>query len=463
MSLKDDKQQNIQIELDFSSAPTGEAREAEREGPEAFGATSGTENPASTNRLMEAVCERENLKAALKQVKANKGSPGVDGMTVVGIKDYLNQHWPAIREQLLNGTYEPKPVRRVEIRKPDGGVRKLGIPTVLDRFIQQAVMQVLQRGWDRTFSDHSYGFRPGRSAQQAVAQAQQYIAEGHGWCVDLDLEKFYDRVNHDKLMGQIAKRVEDKRLLKLIRAFLNAGVMENGLVSPSVEGTPQGGPLSPLLSNLVLDEFDRELERRGHRFVRYADDSNVYVRSEQAGLRVMANLTRFIEGRLKLQVNTQKSAVARPWQRSFLGFTVTDEPQPRRRIADKALARFKDRVRDLTRRHRGVSLERMIADLNPLLRGWAGYFGFSQWPELGSLDGWTRRRLRCVAWVQWKTRGRRYKEFKRLKVSEKVASAAIFSPKGPWRLSSSSALHRAFTNKRFKDHGLVAMETLASA
>jgi RNA-directed DNA polymerase len=272
VNLKDDQQQNIQTRLDFSSALTGEAREAGREETESFGARNETENPASTNRWMEAVCERENLKAALQRVKANKGSPGVDGMTVGGIKDYLKEHWPAIREQLLNGTYEPKPVRRVEIPKPDGGVRKLGIPTVLDRFIQQAVMQVLQRRWDRTFSDHSYGFRPGRSAHQAVAQAQQYIAEGHGWCVDLDLEKFFDRVSHDKLMGQIAKRVEDKRLMKLIRAFLNAGVMENGLVSPSVEGTPQGGPLSPLLNNLVLDELDRELERRGHRFVRYADD-----------------------------------------------------------------------------------------------------------------------------------------------------------------------------------------------
>jgi RNA-directed DNA polymerase len=272
MSLKDDQQRNIQLELDFSSALTGEAREEGREESESPGATNGTENPASTNRLMEEVCERDNLREALQRVKANKGSPGVDGMTVGGIKDYLKQHWPAIREQLLKGTYEPKPVRRVEIPKPDGGVRKLGIPTVLDRFIQQAVMQVLQRRWDRTFSDHSYGFRPEPSAHQAVAQAQQYIAEGHGWCVDLDLEKFFDRVSHDKLMGQIAKRVGDKRLLKLIRAFLNAGVMENGLVSPSVEGTPQGGPLSPLLSNLVLDELDRELERRGHRFVRYADD-----------------------------------------------------------------------------------------------------------------------------------------------------------------------------------------------
>src|SRR5229473_228633 len=267
MSLKDDKQQNIQIELDFCSALTGEAREAGREGIESSGAMNGTENPASTNRLMEEVCERENLKAAMRRVRANRGSPGVDGMTVIGIKDYLKQHGPAIREQLLNGTYEPKPVRRVEIDKPDGGVRKLGIPTVLDRLIQQAVMQVLQPRWDRTFSAHSHGFRPKRSAHQAVAKAQRYIAAGHRWVVDLDLEKFFDRVNHDKLMAAIARRVTDKRVLRLIGAFLKVGVMENGLVSPAEEGTPQGGPLSPLLSNIVLDQLDRELERRKHHFV----------------------------------------------------------------------------------------------------------------------------------------------------------------------------------------------------
>ena len=269
---------------------------------------------------MEEVCERENLKAALQRVKDNKGSPGVDGMTVNELPDYLKQHWPTIREQLLNGTYKPQPVRRVEIPKPDGGgSRKLGIPTTLDRFIQQAVLQVLQRRWDRTFSDSSFGFRPRRSAHQAVARAQQYIVQGHGWVVDLDLEKFFDRVNHDKLMGQIAKRVEDRRLLKLIRAFLNAGVMENGLVSPSVEGTPQGGPLSPLLSNLVLDQLDRELERRGHRFVRYADDCNIYVRSERAGQRVMKSITHFITQELKLKVNEAKSAVARPQSGNFSG------------------------------------------------------------------------------------------------------------------------------------------------
>src|SRR5215471_18630347 len=371
MSLKDDQQQNIQLELDFSSALTGEARKAGREETESSGAMSEPESPASTNRLMEEVCERENLKAALRQVRANQGSPGVDGMTVVGLKDHLKQHWPAIREQLLNGTYEPQPVRRVEIPKPDGGgVRKLGIPRVLDRFIQQAVLQVLQRRWDRTFSDHSYGFRPGRSAHQAVAQAQQYIVEGHGWCVDLDLEKFFDRVNHDKRMGQIAKRVADTRLLTLIRAFLNAGVMENGLVNPSVEGTPQGGPLSPLLSNLVLDELDRELERRGHRFVRYADDCNIYVGSERAGQQVMESITRFIERRLKLQINAEKSAVARPWHRSFLGFTVRNETEFRRCIANKAVVRFKHRVGELTGRHRGIALERMIRELASHLRGW---------------------------------------------------------------------------------------------
>src|SRR3954454_3323850 len=325
-------------------------------------------------------------------------------MTVGQLSDYLKQHWPAIREQLLNGTYAPKPVRRVEIDKPDGGVRKLGIPTVLDRFIQQAVMQVLQRRWDRTFSDHSYGFRPGRSAQQAVAQAQQYIAEGHGWCVDLDLEKFFDRVNHYKLMGQITKRVEDKRLLKLIRAFLNPGVMENGLVSPSVEGTPQGGPLSPLLSNLVLDELDRELERRGHRFVRYADDCNVYVRSERAGQRVMESITQFITQKLKLKVNEAKSAVARPQERKFLGFSFTAGPEVKRVIAPKALDRFKQRVREITRRAKGVSMKRTMEELAPYMRGWRGYFGFCETPEvLIGLTRWVRLRLRAAMWRQWET------------------------------------------------------------
>src|SRR6202163_3426380 len=458
MSLKDDEQQNIQMQLDFSSAPTGEARVAGREGTEASGAMNGTENPASTNRLMEEVCERENLKAALQRVKANKGSPGVDGMTVIGIKDYLKQHWPAIREQLLSGTYEPKPLRRVEIATPDGGVRKLGIPTVLDRFIQQAVMQVLQRRWDRTFSDYSYGFRPGRSAQQAVAQAQQYIAEGHGWCVDLDLEKFFDRVNHDKLMGQIAKRVEDKRLLKLIRAFLNAGVIENGLVSPSVEGTPQGGPLSPLLSNLVLDELDRELERRGHRFVRYADDCNIYVSSGRAGQRVMESITQFITQELKLKVNEAKSAVARPQERKFLGFSFTAGPEVKRVIAPKAVDRFKQRIREITGRAKGVSMETTMEELAPYMRGWRSYFGFCETPEvLISLTRWVRLRLRAGMWRQWKAPRRRKAALLELGVRPRLASNTAGSGLGPWYLAKAKALSVELSNAYFKSLGLPSL------
>jgi len=455
MSLKDDKQQNIQTQLDFSFALTGEAREAGRAGTESFRVTSGFESPARTDRLMEQVCERENLKEALERVKANKGSPGVDGMTVGEIKDYLKQHWPAIREQLLNATYEPQPVRRVEIPKPDGGVRKLGIPSVLDRFIQQAVMQVLQRRWDPTFSDHSYGFRPGRSAHQAVAQAQQYIAEGCGWCVDFDLEKFFDRVNHDKLMGQVAKRVEDKRLLKLIRAFLNAGVMENGLVSPSVEGTPQGGPLSPLLSNLVLDELDRELECRGLRFVRYADDSNIYVRSERAGQRVMESITRFITQKLKLKVNEAKSAVARPQERKFLGFSFTAGPEVKRMIAPKALDRFKGRIREITRRAKGVSIETTIAELARYMRGWRGYFGFCETPwVLVSLTRWVRLRLRAALWRQWKTPRRRRAALLELGVRPRLASNTAGSGRGPWYLAKAKALSVGLSNVYFKSLGL---------
>lgn len=455
MSLKDDKQQNIQLELDFSAVPTGEARQACREETESPRTMSGPESPARTDRLMEEVCERENLKEALRRVKANKGSGGVDGMTIDGITDYLKQHWPAIRERLLNGTYEPKPVRRVEIPKPDGGVRKLGIPTVLDRLIQQAVMQVLQRKWDRTFSPNSYGFRPGRSAHQAVAQAQRYIAEGYGWCVDFDLEKFFDRVNHDKLMGQIAKRVEDKRLLKLIRAFLDAGVMENGLVHPSVEGTPQGGPLSPLLSNLVLDELDRELERRGHRFVRYADDSNIYVRSERAGQRVMKSVTRFIMQKLKLKVNAAKSAVARPQDRKFLGFSFTAGPEIKRAIAPKALDRFKGRVREITRRAKGVSIGTTIEELAPYLRGWRSYFSYCETPwVLVALTRWVRLRLRAAMWRQWKTPRRRRAALLELGVRPRLARNTAGSGRGPWYLARTTALCVGLTNAYFKSLGL---------
>jgi RNA-directed DNA polymerase len=407
---------------------------------------------------MEEIVERENLKEALRRVKANKGAPGVDGMTVNQLGDHLRQHWPTIREQLLSGTYRPEPVKRVEIPKPDGGVRKLGIPTVLDRFIQQAVMQVLQRRWDPEFSDHSYGFRPRRSAHQAVAQAQRYIAAGYGWVVDLDLEKFFDRVNHDKLMAQIARRVEDKRLLKLIRALLNAGVMENGLLSPSVEGTPQGGPLSPLLSNLVLDELDRELERRGHRHVRYADDCNIYVRSERAGQRVMMSITRFITQRLKLRVNETKSAVARPQERKFLGFSFTDGPEIRRAIAPKALERFKDKIREITRQAKGVSIETTVKRLATYMVGWRGYFGFCETPEvLIGLVRWVRLRLRCALWRQWKTPRRRRAALLQLGVRPRLATNTAGSGRGPWCLARAKALSVGASNAYFRSLGLPSL------
>src|SRR6202049_2058377 len=458
MDLRSDRQQNIQGKLDFSSSPAGEACEAGREEDESLPVVHGPESPASTNGLMEEVCERENLKKALRRVKANKGSAGVDVMTVGEITGYLKQHWPAIREQLLNGTYEPKPVRRVEIPKPDGGGgRKLGIPSVLDRFIQQGVMQVLQRQWDRTFSERSYGLRPGRSAHQAVAQAQQYMAQGHGWVIDLDLEKFFDRVNHDKLMGQIAKRIEDRRLLKLTRAFLNAGVMENGLVSPSVEGTPQGGPLSPLLSNLVLDELDRELENRGHRFVRYADDCNIYVRSERAGQRVMESISHFITQKLKLKVNEAKSAVARPQERKFLGFSFTAGPNIRRAIAPKSLERFKQRIREITRRAKGASMKTIMEELAPYMRGWRGYFGFCQTPEvLVALTRWVRLRLRAALWRQWKTPRRRRAALIALGVRGELRNMAG-SGHGPWHLARSKALSVGLSNAHFKSLGLPSL------
>src|SRR5271169_958544 len=465
MDLKRDKRQNIQKKLDFSSERKGEARRAGREETELRQAMHEPESPANTTRLMEEVCERENLLEALRRVKGNKGSAGIDGMTVGQLSGYLKEHWLTIREQLLNGTYKPQPVRRVEIEKPDGGgMRKLGIPTTLDRFLQQAVMQVLQRRWNPTFSDHSYGFRPGRSAHQAVTQAQLYLAEGYGWVVDLDLEKFFDRVNHDKLMGQIAKRIGDKRLLKLIRAFLNVGVMENGLVSPSVEGTPQGGPLSPLLSNLVLDELDHELERRGHRYVRYADDCNIYVRSERAGQRLMGGLTRLLEGKLKLKVNREKSAVARPWERKFLGFSFTNGTVPKRRSAPKAVFRFQARIRTLTRRTRGISLEKMVRDVGRYLLGWQRYFGFCQTPTvLDRFNKWIRRRLRSAACKQWRTGKTRYARLRELDLSHDLAARTAGHQWGPWRLSRTEALSYAMPAAYFDRLGLPSLRCTTGA
>ena len=449
-----DKRPNNQLVLAFMEESRGEAPMANRGGTELATAVRQSESPAQ-EQLMEEVCERDNLRQAMKRVKANRGSAGVDGMQVGELPKYLEQHWPAIREQLLGGTYKPQPVLRVEIPKPDGGVRKLGIPTVLDRWIQQAVMQVLQSRWDRTFSEHSHGFRPGRSAHQAVREAQQYIAEGYRWVVDLDLEKFFDRVNHDKLMGRVAERISDKRLLKLIRAFLEAGVMEDGLVSPIDEGTPQGGPLSPLLSNLVLDELDRKLEGHGHRFARYADDCNIYVRSRRAGERVMASVSQFIVVKLKLKVNSEKSAVARPWDRKFLGFSFSRDRQPKRRIAWKAAERFKQRVRELTSRTRGVSLRCMAKELSQYLRGWRGYFGQCQTPSvLEDFDKWIRRRLRSVIWKQWQRFRMRYRQLRKRGVERRLAYQTAKSNHGPWRLAKSPALAIALPNAYFDSLGL---------
>jgi RNA-directed DNA polymerase len=450
-----EKRQKNQMELAFTYDPKGKARKDTDEGTEALVAKGAPEDPTGSQRLMEAVCETGNLKRALRRVKANKGSPGVDGMRVDQLPRYLIGHWKEIREELLSGTYKAQPVRRVEIPKSDGGKRTLGIPTVMDRFVQQAVLQVLQEQWDPTFSTHSHGFRPEHSQHGAIAEAQQYQAEGNGWVVDLDLEKFFDRVNHDRLMSRLAERVSDKRMLKLIGGFLRAGVLEGGLVSPSEEGTPQGGPLSPLLSNIVLDELDKELERRGHRFVRYADDCNIYVRSERAGKRVMEHITRFITRKLKLRVNEKKSAVGRPRERKFLGFSFTGEKKPRRRIAPKSIERVKNRIRELTLRKRGDKLELIVEELNQYLTGWLGYYGFCEARSvLRDLDQWIRRRLRSLLWTRWKTPKKRYRELRRRGVYHELARDTAGSGKGQWPISASPALSFALSKAFFDSLGL---------
>jgi RNA-directed DNA polymerase len=452
--------QKDQIELNLGTGAKGEALKAAAQGTEASTAKTCLERPAVAGPSMEAVLERENLKKALAQVKRNKGAAGVDGMTVGELPAHLKEHWLTIRAQLLDGIYRPQPVRRVEIPKASGGLRPLGIPTVLDRFIQQAVMQTLQADWDGTFSETSFGFRPGRSAHQAVERAQAYIASGHAVVVDIDLEKFFDRVNHDILMGLVAKRVTDKRLLKLIRAFLTAGVLEGGLVSPTEEGAPQGGPLSPLLSNLMLDVLDKELEKRGLRFVRYADDCNIYVRSQKAGARVLAGIERFLEKRLKLKINKAKSAVAKPSVRKFLGFSFTGGTAPRRRIAPQAIARFKANVRELTRRTCGRSLAQLVKELSVYLKGWRGYFGICQTPSvLRALDEWTRRRLRAIAWRQWKRGSTRFAELRRRGVGRDLAAQTVGNPHGPWRLANSPALTIALPNGFFASLGLASVAT----
>jgi len=420
-------------------------------------ASQAFENLMFDKGVMEAICERNNLKAALKRVRRNKGSAGVDGMSVDELPDYLKTHWLAIKARLLEGSYRPQPVKRVEIPKPGRTEkRKLGIPCVLDRMIQQAILQVLQRKWDRMFSDSSYGFRPGRSAHQAIAQAQSYIKAGYEYVVDIDLERFFDQVNHDRLMSRLAMRIADKRVLKLIRAYLRAGILEDGLVSVPTEGTPQGGPLSPFLSNVVLDELDKELESRGHRHVRYADDSNIYVSSRRAGERVMRSISHFITERLKLSVNEGKSAVDIPQNRMFLGYTFTGgKLPPRRKIAPKSIDRFKAQVRRLTRRNWSISLADRIGRLSRYLTGWRGYYGYCETSTvLRDLDGWIRRRLRCVIWKQWKVYHKRKRELIKLGISEQLAHTTAWSAKGPWCLSHSPGVHMALNKEYFAARGL---------
>jgi RNA-directed DNA polymerase len=416
-----------------------------------------TESPIFNENVMEEICERSNLEAAMKRVKSNAGSPGVDDMNVEELAEYLKRNWPQMKKQLLEGKYCPKPVKRVEIPKPGSREkRKLGIPCVVDRFIQQAVLQILQNKWDREFSNSSYGFRPGKRAHQAISQAQSYIKQGYGWVVDIDLEKFFDRVNHDRLMSVLAKEIKDKRVLKLIRSFLNAGIMENGLVTTPDEGTPQGGSLSPFLSNVVLDELDKELEIRGHKFARYADDCNIYVKSKRAGERVMKSISSFITRRLKLKVNASKSAVALPRERKFLGFTFTYGKNPnRRKISAQSLKRFKIRVHQLTNRNWSISFEQRIERLTEYLRGWKGYFGFCETPSvLYHLDCWIRRRLRCVLWKEWKTYQCRKRELIKRGVCYDNAHLTAWSSKGQWKMSHTPSVQQALPISYFDFIGL---------
>ena len=409
--------------------------------------------------VMEEVLRRENMLQAYQRVVKNGGAPGIDGMTVDAMAQALRERWEEIRKELLSDRYQPQAVRKVEIPKPDGGgMRTLGIPTVIDRMIQQALLQVMQPHFDATFSDASFGFRPGRSAQQAVLRAREHIAAGHRWVVDMDLEKFFDRVNHDVLMARLARRVEDKRILRLIRRYLTAGMMEGGIVSPRVEGTPQGGPLSPLLSNILLDELDKELEQRGHRFVRYADDCNIYVRSQKAGERVLASVERFLAERLRLKVNREKSAVDRPWNRKFLGYTVLSQRQPKLRVAPEAVKRLKGRLRGMLRSGRGRNLGRMIADLTPVLRGWVAYFRKVEVKAtFTELDLWIRRKLRVILWRQWKRPKTRFKELVKRGLESKRARLAAGNGRGSWWNAGASHMSHAVPPSVLHHLGLVSL------
>ena len=413
---------------------------------------------AQESGLMDVVCERGNLMLAYQRVVKNKGAAGVDGIGIAEFKDHLKQHWPTIKAKLLEGEYMPSPVRRVDIPKPQGGVRTLGIPTLTDRLIQQALHQVLSPIFEADFSESSYGFRPGRNAHQAVKAARQYVAEGRRVVVDMDLEKFFDRVNHDLLMQKLSTKIDDGRVLRLIRRYLEAGMMAEGIVSPRTEGTPQGGPLSPLLSNILLTELDRELERRGHAFCRYADDCNIYVKSNSAGERVMASITRFLADTLKLTVNAAKSAVARPWERKFLGYSLTWHKAPRLKIAPTSLKRLEDKIRDVLQGAQGRSLKAVIDALNPILRGWMAYFRLTETKQaLEELDGWIRRKLRCILWRQWKRPYTRAKNLMKAGVMEERAFRSAFNQRGPWWNSGASHMNQAFPKSFFDRLGLVSL------
>lgn len=407
---------------------------------------------------MEDVLRRENMWRAYRRVVGNKGASGVDGVAVEELKPMLQARWEAIRKELLEGTYHPAPVRKVEIPKPNGGTRTLGIPTVLDRLIQQAIYQVIQAWYDVRFSDHSFGFRLGRGTHDAMERAREHIAAGHRWVVDMDLEKFFDRVNHDILMSRLARRIKDKRLLLLIRRYLQAGMLEGGLVSPRVEGTPQGSPLSPLLSNILLDELDQELERRGHRFVRYADDCNIYVQSKRSGERVLTSVERFLWKRLRLKVNREKSAVDRPWKRKFLGYTFTPHYQPKLKIAPQAIQRFKQRLRELLRSGRGRSLRQVLAELKPVMVGWVSYFRKSEIRvAFEELDQWIRRKLRTILWRQWKRRWTRFCELRRRGLDRVRAWVSAANGRGPWWNAGASHMHHAIPNRYLMQLGLVSL------
>jgi RNA-directed DNA polymerase len=434
----------------------GEAPRAERSG-EAGRACHGKERSGNEHRLlMERVVVRENAEEALKRVRRNKGSPGIDGMRVEELEPYLREHWQAIREQLLAGTYRPSAVKRQLIPKSGGGVRELGIPTVLDRFVQQLMLQVLQPIFDPTFSEHSHGFRPGRRAPDAVRKAQQYVQDGRRWVVDVDLEKFFDRVHHDVLMGKLHNRIADPRMLRIIRRYLEAGIMADGVVVERHEGTPQGGPLSPLLANVLLDEVDKELERRGHCFVRYADDCNVYVRSKRAGERVLAAL-RQRYAKLRLKVNEEKSTVARVWDRKFLGYSfwVAAGKKVKLRVAPKALKEMKQRVRQITSRSGGRSMDRVTKELGAFLRGWKEYFKLSNTPGVFSdLDKWIHRRLRAVQLKQWKRGTTVYRELKRRGVPDWLAPRAASFARSWWKVAGHGALHTALPGSYFERLGV---------